>query len=87
MENKEVMMNEEVNETTEMVEAKQSNKGLKTVMAIGGSILVGKFVYKKVIKPRLIKGLASLMKEAQAKIDKELVKAEFTECDSTENGK
>lgn len=87
MENNEVLMNEEVNETTEMVEAKKSQNGLKTLAVIGGTVLVGRFIYKKVIKPRLVKGIKGLMKEAQAQIDAEPVKAEFEEADSTESEK
>ena len=84
MENNEVMMNEEVNETAEMTEAKQSNNGLKTLAIIGGTALVGRFVYKKVIKPKMVKWVAGLMKEAQAQIDAEPIKAKFEEADSTE---
>ena len=69
MENKKMFAENEVNEVKN--ESKTNDSSLKAIGMIVGGVIVGKFVYKKVIKPRLVNGLASLMREAQEQIDDE----------------
>lgn len=68
MENKEIMVNEEVIENAEEITAGKSNKGLLVAAGIGAAVLVGVGIYKIVKKVR-----------AKAKAKKEI--SEEIECD------
>ena len=69
MEN-EVMMNEEVIETTEEIAEVESGKGLIALAAVG-TIIVGAIVYKTIVKPTIAKIKAK--KAAKAESDVEVI--------------
>jgi flagellar biosynthesis/type III secretory pathway M-ring protein FliF/YscJ len=79
MEN-EVMMNEEVLETTEEVCEAESGKGL-IALAVVGTIIVGGIVFTKVIKP----AIAKIKAKKAAKADAEYETEEYQESDSIDD--
>lgn len=54
MENNEILVNEDVIETTEEIMTDSSNKGL-IVAGVACALVVGAIVYKKLIKPAIAK--------------------------------
>lgn len=77
MENNEIMVNEEIIEATEEVTTENSGNGLLIAAIVGGALLVGGIVYKKVIKPAIAKAKAK-------KEQKEVIEADFEDIESEE---
>ena len=76
MDTNEIMVNEEVIETTEEIATASSGKGFKVVAGVGLTVLGGLVAYKYVIKPVVAKIKS---KKEQQKID-----AEFDDFDDAE---
>lgn len=75
MENKELMVNEEVAENAEVIAAGKSKKGLLIAAGIGVAVLVGIGVYKIVKKVRANKRI----KDDEARV---IEASEYTEVES-----
>lgn len=75
METKEIMVNEEVIETTEEIVAANSGKGLK-VAAIGLAIIGGAIAYTYLVKP--------IVTKIKAKKEKREICVEFDDVENTE---
>lgn len=78
MENNEILMNEEVMETTEEIVNANSGKGFKVAAGIGLAVLAGVVAYKYIGKPLLAK-LKAKKEEKQ-----EIADVEFNESDVKE---
>jgi hypothetical protein len=68
METNEIMVNEEVMDTTEEIATASSSKGFKVAVGVGLAVVGGVVAYKYVIKPIVAKIKA---KKEQRRIDEE----------------
>lgn len=75
MENTEIMNNEVIETTTEVVETGMS-KGLKVAAGIGVSVVVGYVAYKYVVKPVVAKIKAGIEQKKAAAAEAEMYVAE-----------
>jgi len=82
MENTEIMNNEVIETTTEVVETGM-NKGLKVAAGIGVSVVVGYVAYKYVVKPVVAKIKAGIEQKKTAAAEAEMYVVESE--DSEEN--
>ena len=78
MDTNEIMVNEDVIETTEEIATASSGNGIKKAVGTGLTLLVGFVAYKYVIKPVVTKIKA---KKEQQKIDKDFDDVEYTDID------
>ncbi|MFA7675056.1 MAG: hypothetical protein WCY38_03220 [Endomicrobiia bacterium] len=78
MDTNEIMVNEEVIETTEGIATASSGKGFKVAAGVGLTVLGGFVAYKYIIKPMVAKIKA---KKEQQKMDAEFDEFEDAEID------
>ena len=76
MDTNEIMVNEEVIETTEEIVTASSGKGFKVTAGVGLTVLGGFVAYKYVIKPVIAK--------IKAKKEQQMIDAEFDDFDDAE---
>ena len=76
MDTNEIMVNEEVIETTEEIATASSGKGFKVTAGVGLTVLGGFVAYKYVIKPVIAK--------IKAKKEQQMIDAEFDDFDDAE---
>ena len=76
MNTNEIMVNEEVIETTEGIATANSEKGFKVAAGVGLTVLGGFVAYKYVIKPVIAK--------IKAKKEQQMIDAEFDDFDDAE---
>ncbi len=78
MNTNEIMVNEEIIETTEGIATAGSGNGIKKVVGTGLTLLVGFVAYKYVIKPVVAKIKA---KKEQQRINKEVDNFDYAEIE------
>lgn len=76
METNEIMVNEEVIETTEVIVGAGSGKGFKVSAGIGLAVIGGVVTYKYLVKP--------LMAKIKAKKEQEAIDVDFENFDDTD---
>lgn len=76
MDTNEIMVNEEIIDTTEEIATASSEKGFKVAAGVGLTVLGGFVAYKYVIKPVIAK--------IKAKKEQQMIDAEFDDFDDAE---